>query len=74
MSAFRVGLGGGRDLVATHVPGRKKPYLGIQQGSTFLALAQFLSDADMEALFEALQGVALIPISVPVPTDREPTS
>lgn len=61
MSAFRVGLGGDRDLVATHVPGRKRPYLGIQQGSTFLALAQFLSDEDMEALFQAFQGVALIP-------------
>lgn len=61
MSAFRVGLGEDRDLVATHVPGRKKPYLGIQQGSTFLALAEFLSDEDMEALFQALQGVALIP-------------
>lgn len=66
MGAFSVGLGGDRDLVATHVPGRKKPYLGIQQGSTFLALAQFLSDADMEALYQALKGVAVIPI----PTDK----
>ena len=62
MSAFRVSLGGGRNLVATHVPGRKNPYHGIQEGSTFVALAQFISDADMEALYEALQGVALIPI------------
>jgi hypothetical protein len=63
MSAFRVGLGGGRDLVATHVPGRKKPYLGIQQGSTFLALAQFISDDDMEALYQALQSVVVLPIN-----------
>lgn len=61
MSAFRVGLGPDRDLVATHVPGHKKPYLGIQQGNTFLALAEFISDEDMEALFQALQNVALIP-------------
>lgn len=63
MSAFRVGLGPDRDLVATHVPGHKKPYLGIQSGNTFLALAEFISDADMDALFEALQGVALIPFA-----------
>ena len=63
MAAFKVGLGDGRDLVATHVPGRKKPYLGIKQGSTFVALAQFISDDDMEALFQALRGVALIPLT-----------
>lgn len=65
MSAFSVSIGGGRDLVATHVPGRKSPYLGIQSGSTFLALARFLSDEDMEALYEALQGVAILPIDAP---------
>lgn len=64
MSGFIVGLSGGRDLVATHVPGRKKPYLGIKQGNTFLALAQFISDADMDALRQALEGVAFIPIDL----------
>ena len=65
MSAFEVSLGGGRKLVATHVPGRKKPYLGIQKGSTFLALAQFLSDEDMEALYRALRGAVFFPTEEP---------
>lgn len=62
MSAFRVGLGAGVDLVATHVPGKPKPYLGLQTGNTFVALAEFISEDDMDALFTALQGVFVIPI------------
>ena len=58
---WKVNIGEGRELVATRVPNRKKPYLGIQHGSTFLALAQFLSDEDMEFLFQAMQGVVVIP-------------
>lgn len=62
MTGFRVGLGGDRDLVARRAPGHERPLLGIQQGKRFLALAEFISDADMDFLHEALRGVALVPI------------
>ncbi len=52
---FELDLGNGAKLTASHVPGRKKPCLGITQGGTFLALAEFISDADMQHLREVLK-------------------
>lgn len=60
--AFKVGLSGGRELVASHVPGHKRPYLGIKHGNTFVAVAQFISNEDMEFMFESMQEVFMIPV------------
>ena len=53
--SFALDLRGGVELMCTHVPGRKKPYLGIKKGNQFIALAQFLSKDDMQFLYEIFQ-------------------
>ena len=53
--SFALDLRGGVELMCTHVPGRKKPYLGIKKGNQFVALAQFLSEDDMQFLYEIFQ-------------------
>ena len=50
--SFSLDLRGGMELMCAHVPGKKKPYLGIKQGSNFIALAKFLSEDDMQFLYE----------------------
>lgn len=52
---FELDLRDGLTLKACHVPGHKKPYIGIQQGSTFVALAAFISDAEMEYLHDVMR-------------------
>ncbi|MFL2002337.1 hypothetical protein [Microbacterium sp. A1-JK] len=52
---FELDLGDGVKLTVSHVPTRKKPYLGIRQGGTFVALAEFISDADMDYLHDVLK-------------------
>lgn len=47
---FELDIRDGDKLVATFVPGRVKPYLGIQRGSTFIALATFISENEMHFL------------------------
>ncbi|UAJ78349.1 hypothetical protein IT072_13890 [Leifsonia sp. ZF2019] len=54
MAGFELDLREGVTLRACHVPGHKNPYLGIQEGSTFVALARFISDKDMEYLHDVL--------------------
>ena len=53
--SFALDLRGGVELMCTHVPGRKNPYLGIKKGNQFIALAQFLSEDDMKFLYEIFQ-------------------
>lgn len=52
---FALDLRDGVELLATYVPGRKNPYLGIQKGNRFIALAQFISGEDMSFLREILE-------------------
>ena len=54
-ASFALDLLGGVELMCTHVPGKKKPYLGIKKGNQFIALAQFLSKDDMQFLYEIFQ-------------------
>jgi len=54
VKGFQLDLRDGMTLCASHVPGRTKPYLGIRENGTFLALAEFLSDADMDYLRNVL--------------------
>ena len=65
-TSFALDLRGGVELMCTHVPGRKKPYLGIKKGNQFVALAQFLSGADMTFLREVLEAriIVIQPIEV----------
>lgn len=51
---FELDLREGLTLKACHVPMRKGAYLGIQEGTTFTALARFISDEDMEYLYDIL--------------------
>lgn len=53
-AGFVLDLQDGVELRAQHVPGHKNPYLGIRQGNQFIALAAFISDAEMEFLKQVL--------------------
>ncbi|RLP68371.1 hypothetical protein D9V30_10300 [Mycetocola reblochoni] len=64
MSGWWVGVGDDAELVARHVPGRDNPYLGIQEGNTFVAVAEFISDADMDYLKAKLAGVFFMPAAL----------
>lgn len=66
---FELDLKDGMKLRACHVPGRKAPYLGIQQGSTFIALARFISDGELQYLHEVMSKRIFIvePIAEPTP-------
>ena len=61
---WAVSIGGGRQLRAQKVPGRDRPVLGIVKGGTFLVLAEFIADDDMDAMKTALDGVVMIPTRV----------
>ena len=63
---FSLDLRDGIELMATYVPNRKEPYLGIKKGNQFVALAQFLSGADMAFLREVLEAriIVIPPIEV----------
>ena len=63
---FALDLRDGVELVCTYVPNRKEPYLGIQRGSTFVALAQFISGKEMDFLREVLEARIIVvqPIDV----------
>lgn len=52
---FALDLDGGDHLIATNVPGKDKPYIGIRRGNQFIALAEFISDEDMNFLHEELK-------------------
>lgn len=51
---FELDLRAGDTLVCTYVPNRKHPYLGILRGSTFFALAQFISGKEMDFLRDVM--------------------
>lgn len=53
--SFSLDLREGVELMCTHIPGKENPYLGIKKGSQFIALAEFLSDDDMQFLYEIFQ-------------------
>ena len=65
MSGWKLDLGAGVTLRADHVPGRVGAYLGVQKGTTFVAVARFISDADMEFLRETLNERILILMTQP---------
>lgn len=60
-NGWGVSIGGGRQLRAQKIPGRERPVLGIVHSGTFLVLAEFIADEDMEAMKDALAGVVMIP-------------
>lgn len=74
MSGFELDLRDGVTLCASHVPGRKKPYLGIKEGGTFLALAEFISDADLDYLHTVLKSRVFIiqPLDAAQTTEETP--
>lgn len=59
-SGFALRLREDVELRAMQVPGEENPYLGILHGTTFVALAQFLSVADMEFLSRVLRAHAIV--------------
>lgn len=64
---FELDLQGGDKLIASHVPGREKPYLGIRRGNTFIALAEFISDDDMNFLRDELKRRIIMPVMIDNP-------
>lgn len=52
---FELDIRGGDKLVARFVPGRQKPYIGIERGNTFIALASFISENEMRFLQEEMK-------------------
>ena len=65
MSGWELDLGAGVTLRAGHVPSRVGAYLGVQKGTTFVAVARFISDADMEFLRDTLNERILILMTQP---------
>jgi len=76
MSAgWEVSLGEGQTLRAMVSADHERPLLGVMKGKTYLVLAEFISEADMEEMKHALEGVVLIPtrteaVDVAPPYDR----
>lgn len=58
---FSLNLGRGHELQARRVTGREKPWLGVMvHGETFIALAEFISDAEADYLTNILKARAII--------------
>lgn len=74
MSGFELDLRDGVTLCASHVPGKKKPYLGISENGVFLALAEFISDADLDYLHEVFKSRVFIiqPLATAPTTEETP--
>ena len=64
---FALNLSGGDELMAMKVPGKDKPYLGIKRGGTFIALAEFISDDDMNFLHEELKRRTILSVMIDNP-------
>lgn len=58
---FTFDLGNGISLQARRVPGHAKPWLGmLVPGPQFIALAEFISDAEADYLTRTLKSRAII--------------
>lgn len=65
MSGIELDLRDGVALYAGHVPGKKRPYLGIRRGNQMVAVAEFLSDADLEHFADTLKSRVFVVVPRP---------
>ncbi|KKI18730.1 MULTISPECIES: hypothetical protein [unclassified Leucobacter] len=69
---FTFDLGNGISLQARRLPGHTKPWLGLLvPGPQFIALAEFISDAEADYLTNTLKTRAIIVAPVERTTDHD---
>ena len=61
MKGWKVGLAGGKTLMAIDSPNHARPLLGVRDGDQVTVYAEFISAADMDALRRDLDGIFFIP-------------